>query len=429
MKPFSAYSLYLAMRLIHGLAFMTYATYSIVYMVTVVGLNPFQLVFVGTVLEVSFFLLEIPTGVVADVYSRRLSILVGYLLVGVGFALTGVTTSYGVILISQVIWGGGYTFLSGAIEAWIADELIHSGDVLEGEHRAGTTARLTLSQVYLRGSQLYNIGSLIGIGIGALLAQIGIAWPLLVGGALFLLLALGVALFMPEAGFTRTPAAERESWGQLFAVAQRGLRVVRGQPVLLTMLVITAFVGAWSESFDRLWTKHLIDNFVLPALGGLDWVVWFGIIQAVGMVLALGLAEWLRRYVDTTMPRRLIGALMAMNGLLFLGALFFAGAGNFVMALSAFWLVEAMRAGVQPLFAGWINQFVDSKIRATVLSIHGQSDAIGQVVGGPLIGLLGTWTTLRTALRFGTLLLLPAIGLYAQLFRTQPMIATGEKLS
>lgn len=429
MKPFSAYPLYLAMRLIHGLAFMTYATYSIVYMVTIVGLNPFQLVFVGTVLEVSYFLLEIPTGVVADVYSRRLSILVGFLLVGVGFALTGATTSYAVILLCQVIWGGGYTFLSGAIEAWIADELIHSGDVVDGEHRAGTVARLTLSQVYLRGSQLYNIGSLIGIGIGALLAQIGLAWPLLIGGALFLLLALGVALFMPEAGFTRTPASERESWGQLFAVAQRGLRVVRGQPILLTMLVITAFVGAWSESFDRLWTKHLIDNFVLPALGGLDWVVWFGIIQAVGMVLSLGLAEWLRRYVDTSIPRRLIGALMAMNGLLFLGALFFAGAGNFAMALSAFWLVEAMRAGIEPLFAGWINQFVDSKLRATVLSIHGQSDAIGQVVGGPLIGLLGTWTTLRMALRVGTLLLLPAIGLYGQLFRTQPVLVTEEKLS
>lgn len=64
-----------------------------------------------------------------------------------------------------------------------------------------------------------------------------------------------------------------------------------------------------------------------------------------------------------------------------------------------------------------------------MLSIHGQSDAIGQVVGGPLIGLLGTWTTLRTALRVGTLLLLPAIGLYAQLFHIQPMIATEEKLA
>jgi len=429
MRPFSAYTIYLAMRLIHGLAFMTYATYSIVYMVAVVGLNPFQLVFVGTVLEVSYFLLEIPTGVVADVYSRRLSILIGFLLAGLGFALTGVTTSYHVILLCQVIWGGGYTFLSGAIEAWIADELIYTGDVADGEETASVPGKETLSQVYLRGSQLYNIGALMGIGVGALLAQIHLAWPLLAGGALFLLLALGVAFFMPEQGFTRTPAAERESWGQLFAVAQQGLRVVRGQPILLTMLVITAFVGAWSESFDRLWTKHLIDNFVLPTLGGLDWVVWFGIMQAVGMVISLGLAEWLRRTLDVANPRLLIGTLMAMNGLLLLGALLFAVAGNFLFALSAFWLVGAMRAAIGPLFSGWINQFIDAKIRATVLSIHGQSDAIGQVIGGPFIGLIGTWATVRVALSSGALLLLPAIALYGQLWRRQPATATPENRS
>jgi len=422
MHSMSAYTIYLAMRLIHGLAFMTYATYSLVYMVTVVELNPFQLVFVGTVLEVSYFLLEIPTGVVADVYSRRLSMVIGFVLAGIGFALTGLTTSFVLILLSQVIWGGGYTFLSGAVEAWIADELIHSGELLDGdvlarEQSASTTRQQSLSQLYLRGSQLYTIGSLLGIGLGALLAQINLALPLVVGGALFVLLGLGIALVMPEAGFTRTPAVERDSWQQLFATAQNGLRAVRVQPILMTMLVITAFVGAWSESFDRLWTKHLIDNFVLPTWGNLDWVAWFALIHAVGMLLSLGLAELLRRYVDSANQQRLIGALMGINSLLFIGALLFAGAQHFLPALLAFWLVGMMRTAIDPLFAGWINQFLNSKIRATVLSIHGQSDAIGQVIGGPIIGLVGTWTTLRTALRFGTLLLLPAIGLYGQLLR------------
>ncbi|MCB0190048.1 MAG: hypothetical protein KDE31_37510, partial [Caldilineaceae bacterium] len=233
MKPIAAYPLYLSMRLIHGLAFMTYATYSIVYMVTIVGLNPFQLVFVGTVLEVSYFLLEIPTGVVADLYSRRLSIIIGYLLVGLGFALTGFVTSFVVLLLCQIIWGGGYTFLSGAIEAWIADELIHSGEVAADENQPLPATRQTLSQIYLRGSQLYQVGSLMGIGLGALLAQIDIALPLVVGGGIFLLLALGLVLTMPEAGFTRTPAGERESWQQLFATARKGFRTVRGQPILV----------------------------------------------------------------------------------------------------------------------------------------------------------------------------------------------------
>ena len=52
-------------------------TVSGIYAVQEVGLNPLQLVLVGTALEASAFLFEVPTGVVADVYSRRLSVMSG----------------------------------------------------------------------------------------------------------------------------------------------------------------------------------------------------------------------------------------------------------------------------------------------------------------------------------------------------------------
>jgi DHA3 family tetracycline resistance protein-like MFS transporter len=325
----------------------------------------------------------------------------------------------------------------------VADELLHDGTIADdsdsgrgSDNSSGsgnsssdnddgeqaTTSQLTLSQVYLRGSQLGNLGALVGLGIGALLAQVALALPLIIGGLIFGFLALAIALLMPEAGFTRTPAAERESWRQLLGTARSGFQTVRTQPILLTMLVITAFVGAWSESFDRLWTKHLVDNFTLPtipvpALGELDWVAWFAIIQAIGLLLSLGVSEIVRRRVDTANQQRLVGALTVINGMLFVGALLFANAQWFGTALIAFWLIGVMRTTTGPLFSGWINQYVNSNVRATVLSIHGQSDAIGQVVGGPLIGLVGTVGTLRAALRTGSLLLLPAMILYARLLR------------
>ena len=60
---------------------------SIVYHLEVVQLDAFQLVLVGTVLETSCFLFEIPTGVVADLYSRRRSVLIGMFLYGLGFLM------------------------------------------------------------------------------------------------------------------------------------------------------------------------------------------------------------------------------------------------------------------------------------------------------------------------------------------------------
>jgi len=67
---------------------MMFVTMSL-YEATVAGLTPVQLVLVGTTLEVSAFLFEVPTGVVADAYSRRLSIIIGYFLMGAGFLVEG----------------------------------------------------------------------------------------------------------------------------------------------------------------------------------------------------------------------------------------------------------------------------------------------------------------------------------------------------
>jgi MFS transporter, DHA3 family, tetracycline resistance protein len=88
-----------------------------VYLYTVVKLNPLQLVLVGTVLEASAFVFEVPTGVVADTYSRRLSIIIGVLVPGVSFLLLGLAHFFPLILFSQAICGLGYTFLSGATDA------------------------------------------------------------------------------------------------------------------------------------------------------------------------------------------------------------------------------------------------------------------------------------------------------------------------
>jgi hypothetical protein len=73
-----------------GLSSFLYAltfTLSMVYYVKDVGLSPLQMVLVGTVLEAACFLFEIPTGVVADLYSRRLSVIMGLVIVGLAFLL------------------------------------------------------------------------------------------------------------------------------------------------------------------------------------------------------------------------------------------------------------------------------------------------------------------------------------------------------
>ena len=65
---------YAMIRFWSSLLFTVIVTVNLVYQATVVGLSPLQMILVGTVLETVSFLFEVPTGIVADVYSRKLSV-------------------------------------------------------------------------------------------------------------------------------------------------------------------------------------------------------------------------------------------------------------------------------------------------------------------------------------------------------------------
>lgn len=131
----------------------------------VVQLDAFQLVLVGTVQETSCFLFEMPTGVVADLYSRRRSVLIGMFLYGLGFLMEGALPWFAPVLLAQVVWGCGDTFITGALEAWIASE----------------EEDKPIDKVFLRGSQMGQIGGVLGVVLGTLLGNINLQMPLILG--------------------------------------------------------------------------------------------------------------------------------------------------------------------------------------------------------------------------------------------------------
>lgn len=105
----SAYRLFLLMSGVNALALDMAFTLNLVYQVTVVGLGPLQLVLVGTVLELVLFVAQIPTGVIADLYSRRISVVLGYLLTAAGLGVWGLLPTYVAVLVANAIWAVGWT--------------------------------------------------------------------------------------------------------------------------------------------------------------------------------------------------------------------------------------------------------------------------------------------------------------------------------
>ncbi|MEJ2448670.1 MAG: MFS transporter [Anaerolineales bacterium] len=366
---------------------------SSLYQITVAGLTPLQLVLIGTTLETAAFVFEVPTGVIADVYSRKLSIIIGYILMGAGFLVEGFFPAFTPILIAQVIWGLGYTFTSGAQEAWISDEI--------GEDQA--------NRLFVRAAKIGLYASLLGMGLAALVGGDNISYPIRWGGLGLILLGISLIFVMPETGFEPTPRQERNTWEHMVYTFQEGIKAVRARPRLMAILGIGLFYGLYSEGFDRLWVKHLLDTFELPGVFTDSQVAFFSLLRAVGTIatiLAMGQVE---KRLDTTQPRAIGRALLWVTGALSLSLIVYALAPWFGLALGIYLLIAVLRRIAIPLYTAWVNQKLDSGTRATVISISSQVDAVGQIAGGPGVGLIAKLVSVVAAITTSGLLLSPAL--------------------
>lgn len=388
---------FLVMAIVAEMAAMTFATMSAVYRITEAGLNPLQLILVGTVLELTVLLADVPTGVLADVYSRRLSMIVGYALVGVGYILEGSMPIFATILLAQVVWGFGFTFVSGAFQAWLADEL---------KDDSKTAA------VFVKATKFESFGALAGITLSAVLATVYVGFSLIAGGMIFLGLAVFVAVSMSETGFTPRSKTQRNALQSMTDVLKTGVRAVSMSRVLMALIAIEVFFGMSSEPFDRLWAKHALEVFEFPMIFNLDPIVWFGVIQAAGAivtVIAISLLERLIPVERSWAPRV---ALSVFNATMIGATLTFALTGTFGIVVAMVVVVYVLHRVTWPFAAAWINRNCESEYRATVFSLHEQANSFGQVVFGPGMGLLATVRGLRTALVGVSILLLPPQLLY-----------------
>ena len=399
MKRLPAYPLSVGMSAFEGLAVSTVITTSLVYQVETVGLNPLQLILVGTVLEATIFAFEIPTGVVADVYSRRLSVVIGLALTGAGFLLAGSIPLFGVLLAASVVGGLGATFGSGARTAWLADEI--------GSER--------LPQALMRGSQASLVGGLAGAALSVALASMDRSWPLVAGGAMFLGLALFSSLAMTERGFRPRPAPERETFRTMGRTLLEALQVIRRRRVLILIVMAPFLFGASSEVPDRLTTPFLLETITMPGLGPLDPVAWFGLSSYVTLALGFALLEVVRRTVDTTSDRAVAATLVVLQGLYVASLVAFGLATGFPFAIAMFWARGPVRRASGPLLSAWQNRFVPSRVRATVLSFGGQMDAVGQMLGGPLLGAIALGWSLRAGFVASAMVLVPVVIAFAVL--------------
>jgi MFS transporter, DHA3 family, tetracycline resistance protein len=271
----------------------------------------------------------------------------------------------------------GFTFQSGANDAWLADEV-------GPEHAA---------PIFIRGTQISQIMAQVGILGAIVIGQAGLPIPLIVAGVGMIGMGLILVRAMTETGFQpeRVSASVLAQMQQTF---QKSLILVRTNRRFVSVVLVGFVVGLSVGGYDRLFTPHFVQNFQLP----LEPIVWLGLLSAVVSFSSALVLQWMRGRAKLMSAERIPGAIAWLYAGTILGNVAFVLAGRFEMAVFAYWFSQMLRATTRPLIIVWINQIAESRVRATAISMYWQSNALGHIVGMPVIGLIGSLTSMRVAL-------------------------------
>ncbi|MEH7121694.1 MFS transporter [Bacillus sp. JJ1532] len=373
-------------------------TMNLLYQVQIVRLTPIELVLVGTVLELTVFLFEIPTGVISDLKSRKLSIVMGYCLIGVGFLVEGLFPFFTAVMISQVIWGIGYTLTSGSQQAWIADAI--------GEERA--------SSAFLTGAKAGNLGQMFAIPLSIFTGYFMINLPIVFGGLCMIGLSIYLILFMKEENFQPLDNVNRTStWANMKGNMEKIIVYSRANYLMRLLFLIALFVGFYSEGFDRLWISHFFEASNLTALSDQGLVILVGGVQFIVVLLSFTALHYLNRSYIHEQLKLIYVSLFIGSCLIILSLIGFAFATNIISLLVFYIVIQVTRQSMHPLEDIWLNKLIpESSTRATFFSVKGQVDAIGQISGGPFIGFIASGFTIKAAIVASALLLTPVLFLY-----------------
>ncbi|WP_462412873.1 MFS transporter [Neobacillus sp. Marseille-QA0830] len=398
LKAKDPYTVYIYTCGLSAFMFTLVFTVNLLYHVQIVKLDPLQLVLVGTVLELTVFLFEIPTGLVADIKSRKLSIMIGYFVIGVGFIMEGLFPFFTAVILSQILWGIGYTFTSGATQAWIADEM--------GEEKAASA--------YLKGAKAANFGKVIAIPLSMVAGYFMVNLPIIIGGFSMAGLSLFLFFFMREEQFKPVNKGDRVSgWNHMKNNIKKIIYYARASFIMRMLLLIALLFGFYSEGFDRLWMTHFIDAGNLSMFTESELVLFMGGIKFMVVLISFGVLHYMSESSIYQRQRYLYLSLFIGSLLIIVSLVGFAFS-TFVFSLLIFYfIIQTSREAMYPLMDIWLNNLIkDSKTRATLFSVKGQVDAIGQISGGPVMGMVAATFMVKSAFVISALLLAPVLLLY-----------------
>lgn len=365
------------------------------------GLSIGQVFLANAAFSAGTMLFELPTGVVADTVGRRLSFLLSIAILGLAtlayVGLSLIDAGLLAFVAVSVLLGLGFTFYSGAMEAWLVDGLRFHG--YDGE----------LDQIFSRGQIVTGAAMLVGTTGGGGLGQINLALPFVVRSALLALLFVMALAGMRDLGFVPRPVRLRTLHVEASKIAADGVAFGWRNRSLRLLMMVAAIQGGFMAWAWYAWQPYFLELLERDA-------VWVAGVVAALLAISMMVGNAL---VDVVMRR--CGRRTTM----------FIGAGTiFSLALVGVGLVDAFAPALALLFLGgvsmgvqapvrqaFVHHVVPSSRRATVVSFDSMVSGGGSVAGQSGLGALSGRDGLSAGYVVGGMVTLAALPLLILLRR------------
>ena len=318
--------------------------------------------------SISMVVFEIPTGAFADGFSRKYSVIIGFLICSLALMVIGFATSFWVILLLFVVVGFGTTLVSGAEESWVIDNLNH--------HRRKDLH----SEFFIKSQSIAAFGGIISPLAGSMIVKlysINPLWYIWASG--FLIGAFMLAVFSYEMYKPKKVKALKHLKNTL-KNSSEGLKFARTHKTTRYLILASVFMAMMIADGD-FWQPFL-ENLNMPIymLG-----IVFSSASAVSMIVPFT-ARFLQRYkVKDVFIIMIIGRTILLCSILLLyPGLFFVGAGVFILS-------EGLISIRHPLMGPFYQKHLPKNIRATITSIKSMGTQIGLAAGTLFLGFIADY--------------------------------------
>ncbi len=334
------------------------------------GLSNFEAFLANAFYSVGYVIFEVPTGIIADTYGRRLSYLLGALTLAISTVLYlymwHIQGPFWGWALSSIVLGLGYTFFSGATEAWLVDAL------------KATNFKGSLETVFAKGQMVGGAAMLTGAIAGGLIAQYSnLGVPYILRSAVLMINFAMAFVLMQDLGFT--PTRPKNPFNEMKKIFNKSIDLgIKNPPVRWIMLTAPFASGVSFYVFYALqpFLLELYGDKTAYAVAGLIAALT-GLSQIAGGILASRIRKLFRKRTSAIFLGTLLTGLILV---------LVSQVGNFYGAIGLIFIWGLLFAAIGPIRQAYLNGLIPSEQRATVLSFDSLLGSAGAVGIQPALG-------------------------------------------